>query len=756
MLLQRFCLPRVVNHHCVCHSIKRYRCVVSLLRCSVRLLSFGCNNNGYKPLSLQTYTALLCRRVFSSTTNDGDEYEQYRHLSQDVITLIQQENERTRQSIDETLKQQISQEILDAYDSAAEEAIPELGPTGQYFYYSNDSNGQRHYHRKHIATGKEQVVLDINFHEYQLHAMSLSVGEIYMAYLVSPVDSPTQTIVKIRHLNSTREIVLATNDETVSNIEWGPQQDDGSESLFFTTLNDKSRPFTVYACTVDSDERISTPERLYHSDDEAVIVDVQRTKGCQCVAIYASTKTSSEIYLVKNVKSNLILVRPREEGVLYHVDVGLEDDIFVLAQASEPKHESCLSEEMTLFETTVPSLPLRSTFGSEYLQEKGEYIIADMDVFNDFVALYERSAVDGRHRIRVRMRSEATHSGDTIVPLPCNSGDCAVLSSCGNMFYHSTSLRFHIESPCNPGRTYSYDTSTGGVQVLSGEAAASSYVEKRVFVTSKDGAQVPMSLVFSDDDDDSMSNNEKRPTVLIGYGAYGEPVCHGFDPAIVPLLNRGFVIAYAHTRGGGELGREWYRAGRLYEKERVIEDYMACAEALVESLGISEPRLLTGKGFSAGGVTIAGAVNRQPSLFGRVVLTNPFLDVTTAMTNTDLALTEHEWNEWGNVVKDERANIAVSWYCPMTNVVSQDYPKMLLVGTIDDENVPFWHPLTFCLKIRKAVEHYGTIAPKDADCTEQRVLVHIEPSGGHQMHGTKLDITATEAAFIVQCQDNDN
>jgi oligopeptidase B len=408
---------------------------------------------------------------------------------------------------------------------------------------------------------------------------------------------------------------------------------------------------------------------------------------------------------------------------------------------------------MTLFETSVSSLPLYDTaFGVEYVIGNDEYIIADMDVFCDFIALYERSSVDGRHRIRLKRRIGVILEEDIIIPLPHGTGDCAILSSGGNMYYESTSLCFRIESPCSAGRTYSFDTTTGQVQPLGSEAVKVPYVEKRVFVTSADGTHVPMSIFRLDDD--AMDNENRHPAVLIGYGAYGEPVVYGFDPTIVPLLNRGFVIAYAHTRGGGELGRAWYRAGRLDQKQRVIEDFIACAEALVGPLGISESQMLTAKAFSAGAVTVAGAVNRQPSLFGSVVLTNPFLDVGTSMWNKELALTEHEWNEWGNAIFGNNAAKSISSYCPMSNVTQQNYPQMLLVGTIDDANVPYWHPLTFCLKVRKAFE---ALAPTEADnreITDRRALLHIEESGGHQLHGTKVDVTAMEAAFIVGCHKN--
>ena len=293
--------------------------------------------------------------------------------------------------------------------------------------------------------------------------------------------------------------------------------------------------------------------------------------------------------------------------MLYHVDVGEENDVLLLAHAAEPKHKSGLTEEMALFETKVSCLPLESSFGTRLSknEDESQWAIADMDVFQTFVALYERSTVDGRHQIRIQKRLKSDKAvEDTIVPLPLASGgECAILSSGGNMHFGSTCLEFRVESPCSPGRTYSYDTVCGTVNSLSEKnEPVHLYTEKRVFATSKDGTQVPMSIIYAKDVANELRSDGLRPTVLIGYGSYGEDVVQGFDPTIIPLLERGFVVAYAHTRGGGELGRAWYRAGRLYDKKRAIQDYIACAEALVGSLGMTEPRLLTGKAFSAGGV----------------------------------------------------------------------------------------------------------------------------------------------------------
>ena len=748
MPVRRLKLDKVGTQFQLMQRLRRQSRYYSVFLCSAHKPSALLWSGGDYSSRIKASRSTTCCCA-SSTSSSNDEYEKYRRVTPEVIKLIQTENERTRQSVDQSLKDEIVKEIIQASASLAE-AVPELGPTGQYVYLSDDCEGRRQYRRQHVESGEEQLVLDISFHEFQIQALSISVEETYLAYIVSSVSAPSEMHVRIRHLESGREMVLPTQGTTVSNVEWGPLQVDGCDSLFFTTSNDLGRSCAVHFCCVGKNMEISPSRCIYRNDDEAVIVDVQRTKGCKHMTIQASTKTSSEIYLIGNTTLAPTLVRRRQEGVLYYLDVGLNDDVFVLANAAEPEHESGLSEEMSLFETTVASLPLQSSFGVQYLTSDDEHIITNMDIFNDFIAVYERSTVDGRQRIRLKKRTGSVHEEDTIIPLPQGSGDCSILSSGGNMCYKSTSLRFRVESPSSAGQAYSFDTITTKLRNIKGEAETAPYIQRRVLVMSADGTKVPMSIIYYANY--PMGNPRKvgrHPTILIGYGAYGEPVVQGFDPTIVPLLKRGIVVAYAHTRGGGELGRVWYRAGRLYGKERVIEDYIACAEALVGSLGISDRQSLIAKAFSAGGVTVAGAVNQRPSLFGGMVLINPFLDVTTSMTNAELALTEHEWDEWGDLFHDYKAARSISSYCPMSNVRPQAYPKMLLVGTMDDANVPFWHPLTFSIKIRKALRQYMGVD----DCF-RRVLLHIEPSGGHHLHGTKLDLAAMEATFIVGCLSN--
>ena len=667
---------------------------------------------------------------FSSIS--GDPFAYYRTPSSALWNELDADNERTIGCIDYKLRMQLEKEISNIHASVPD-PVPELGPTGTYVYFAKDiEGGTRVYRRRNVATNHEQTILEISFQQFQLHAMSLSVDESMIAYLVSSVLDSTSTIY-IRHMDSQREIeVPAYSEEIMSAVEWGPIQGNGDHSLFFTTRNNLHRPHKVHVCTVSKRLKLSTTMVVYSNDDEAVMVDIQRTKGCRYVAISARTKTSNEIHLAGNLSNNLILVRARQPGIQYSLDVGTNDNVWIVANASVPNHDSGLGEEMTIFETSIDVLPLKDTFGT-LRAESEEFIIHDIDLFQRHVVYYQYSVTDGKQR----MRFDNLATGNSkIIDLP--GGSSSILLPGGNIFYNASSLRFGVENAFSKGSVYECNFDTGTTMELSSSPTGQNqrYMQQRVLVTSQDGTRVPLTLVHCSSIDPF--GPDEYPAVLHGYGAYGEPVMRGFDAVTVSLLDRGFVIAFAHTRGGGELGRAWYRAGRLYEKRNSIDDFLVCAEYLIEN--VTAPSLLTAKAFSAGGVVVGAAINERPELFGSVVFTNAFLDVSSSL-NPLQPLTEHEYEEWGNPMVDPTAALLIASYCPFSNITpSIVYPRALIIGTLDDENVPFWHAVTFQRKYQHLKSQQGD---------SRGALIYTVPCGGHHLHGVRLEVESLETAFIV-------
>jgi oligopeptidase B len=707
----------------------------------------------------------------SSTSTPHDPYDRFRHftLTEDVWREIQEENERTRRIIDVELYDQVMQEILQAMEQMPS-PIPELGPTGKFAYqFKDDPSGRRRiYQRQDVSKSQNEafrtVVMDLSLEENNLQAMSLSVDEALCAALVESRAQQSaggaaipRSNVLIRHIDSGKQIQLDLGFEfEIASVEWGPLQQDGQHTLFLTENDSQGRPDSVWGCTIEMDRdklflrQTSSPSLYFQDQDPAIMVDIQRTKGCQYIAIQASTKTANAIYLCRDLNQPPRLVMPMKDGIVYHLDVGDNDDVYILVSDGNEQsgtNNRSFGLELSLWETTVDSLPtgadLDLSLGRLVSGAQEGFVITDMDIFRDFVALYERSTNNGTQRLRLlRKRGSSLVSDDEsiIVPFTSPNEQCAVLSPAGNMHYKATSVRFVVDSPSCPGKTYEYDVLAKKMRMLSNP---SEYLnnhnirQKRVMVTSKDGTQVPLSLIYSEK---PSSASETRYAVLLGYGSYGEPLNLSFDPMLKPLLDRNFVLAYAHTRGGGDLGKAWYHSGRLYQKQKAVEDFVACAQALVgEEFGITKPHKLTVKAFSAGGVIAGAAVNQQPELFGNVILTNAFLDVKRTMENDLLFLTEHEWDEFGNPVIDERAAESIAAYCPVSNAPAskENSVRFLLIGAFDDKQVPFWNSVIYGKKMRKNSR------------SGNRVFLHIENHGGHHLSESRLHVAALEVAFIL-------
>lgn len=301
-----------------------------------------------------------------------------------------------------------------------------------------------------------------------------------------------------------------------------------------------------------------------------------------------------------------------------------------------------------------------------------------------------------------------------------------------------------MDSPAKPSEVYEIHFASRRLEKLTvgqqGGSEDDDYETNRVAVSSQDGTMIPLSLVRK------RSVNQRRdriPVVLAAYGAYGQSVDMSYNPAWEPLLSRGYVIAFAHIRGGGELGARWHAQGRRLLKTRGVQDYLCCARALKQYLLGGNAVRLIAKAFSAGGVAVASAVNRQPDLFDDLVLSNAFLDVYQTMRNPSLALTEHEWDEYGNPALDKAVDDTIRSYCPVQTVPAgnDSFPRTLLLATLMDEVVPYWNALIYAKALRMAATSTRDIG------------VIIEADVGHDLGDKLIHFSSLEVAFILSEDD---
>lgn len=717
----------------------------------------------------------------SKEEKEEDPYDKYRQggrISPHILAELQLETLHTQRYFDPELLQRTQKQVQKAWNRQRTPP-PEPGPMGTWVYGfkeeapSGESSStsplltRRIYQRTwNDDQGEEtrQVVLELEPHDEVL-SLSLSVDESCIGCLVENTITGQRQI-RLRHIETDRQSTLEIVGDgnlyySLVALEWGPMLEGDVHSLYFVGTDEQGRPDRVLVTTVHSTVlHVEEPQLIIHSQDPSEMVDCQRTKGCEYVSIHAMTKTSNEIYLSSGPFS-LELVMPRQENVQYHLDVGNQDDIVMLV--------SDHGGDYRLIETSVGSLPLdpQTTLTPSIPSLDAairETVITDMDLFRDFLVLYQTSIVTGCPQITIQDRGSTGTSHSVTIPftLLLNDTPCIRVSPAGNICFGATSLRLLVETPVTPPVTYELDFQSNTLpNVSESDFDSIPHQQERVFVSSRDGTLIPMSLFYQQDGvkeesssssswwnwfapgasstngSSSSSSEISRPVVLIGYGAYGESVNMGYDPCLVPLLEHGYVLAFAHTRGGGELGKSWYHAGRQEQKIKVIEDFEACAEYV---RGRWKGKLAA-KGFSAAGAMMGAAVNRRPDLFDNLVLTNPFLDVYATMTNPNLYLTAHEWEEFGNPLHDPRVGQILQSHCPTNNVasVTDNYPRCLLIGTLDDDNVPFWNPTIFAKKVRDRLSN------KEKD----HILLHIEEQGGHHLSQQRIQISSMELAFML-------
>jgi protease II len=629
---------------------------------------------------------------------------------------------------------------------------------------------------------QSDVVVDVDIvpgEALDLIGMSLSVDESLVAYIFRDVNRK-QSQIWIREIATGKRVKLIASKREYTTVEFGTmrQNENGNEehSLFFVKADASGRPCKVFALPILPEilfgsndlkpEDLPQLRQIYESNEPKVHVEVQRTKGCQMVAINARSLSENEIYLVEHATDELKLVRKQSDKILYHIDVGKNSDVYLFVQGQmDPDKDQVM--EPSLYQCSTDDLPMTEGFGTAIagsaLRTFGRpYSMVDFDIFQDFCAFYEVSMMDGIYRIRVMNRKNGEES---IVPLLKTDIAASMIQPAGNMFYEATKLLFFVENPVTPRKMFEYDMITKQMTQISEPSSNDrDLVQRRILVPSKDETMVPLSIIHKkqifdkieevetaevdwEPDDEQFpeltyEGRKYQPCVLMVYGAYGKRADLSYDPTLQRLLDLRFVICIAHTRGGGDLGVSWHMRGRGEYKHRGVEDFIACATAITDGAIVEDPKrivMLTARAFSAGAIIVAAARNRRPDLFKGVTLLSPFLDLDATMRNKDLPLTEHELDEFagGDPTKDSYISKQIKKLCPCLNANNTSFhPRTLLIAAKDDEKVPYWNSIVYLKRVEKRYR--------------AKIYLYLEEDGGgHDFGDNRGRVAAIESAFIV-------
>jgi oligopeptidase B len=370
----------------------------------------------------------------------------------------------------------------------------------------------------------------------------------------------------------------------------------------------------------------------------------------------------------------------------------------------------------------------------DFIPHRSSVLLEDLEIFNEYMVLTERE--NGLSRIRIQ-----SWDGTKDFYLPVD-GETYTLYTSTNVDFNTTKLRYVFNSLTNPSSVLEYDMKTGEKFILKeqevlGDFNKENYVSKRLWATADDGVKVPISIVYHK----KTNLRPSTPILQYAYGSYGSTIDPNFSTTRLSLLDRGFVFAIAHVRGGEYMGRNWYEDGKLFKKKNTFSDFISCSKFLIKE-GYTVPDHLYAYGGSAGGLLMGVIVNDSPELYNGVISAVPFVDVVTTMLDETIPLTTSEYDEWGNP-NDKEYYDYIKSYSPYDNVVAQDYPNILVTTGLHDSQVQYWEPAKWVARLR------------DLKTNKKQLYLDTNMQAGHGGASGRFDAlneTAKKYAFILDLE----
>jgi oligopeptidase B len=550
---------------------------------------------------------------------------------------------------------------------------------GAYFLYSRTEAGQQYpiyCRKKGSLDAPEQIVLDLNELARGPSFLALGAYEFsddgrYLAYSLDETGFREYTLF-IKDLDTGE--TLPERIERTESVAWAS----GQPILFYTVEDAAKRPYRLYRQRLGQREA----DAVFEEEDEAFQLAVVRSRSGDFIFVASASHTTSEVrfFSAADPGGPPILVAPRVHGREYEIDHS--GDRFYIRINDTGRNFRLVS---------APVAALGREHWTEIVPHDPEVFLEGMDFFRTFYVLHERTG--GLPSLRVTdLVSGASRRVDFTDP-------AYSLSPAPNRVFDARSFRYQYESLQTPTSIYEYDiesrqsTLLKRTEILGGFDPAR-YDSERIEATAPDGTRIPISLVYRR----GFRRDGSSPLWLNAYGAYGFPLPIGFSSNRLSLLDRGVVCAFAHVRGGGEMGKGWHDDGRMMKKRTTFTDFIACAEHLIDKRYTSADHLVA-EGASAGGLLMGAVVNMRPDLFRAVVTRVPFVDVLNTMGDPSLPLTVGEYEEWGNPAKREEYELMKS-YCPYSNLAPQAYPAILVKTSFNDSQVMYWEPAKYVAKLR--------------------------------------------------------
>lgn len=611
-----------------------------------------------------------------------DEYFWLRERSDpQVIAYLEAENSYTGAVMRHTepLQERLYQEMRGRIKET-DLSVPEQ--VDDYFYYTRTEAGRQYpilCRKRGGLEASEEILLDQNPLAAEHAYFKIGVSEVspdhrLLAYSVDTSGAEEFTLY-IKDL-TTGELLADRMEGTSPGVAWA----NDSRTLFYTVLDHARRPCRLYRHSLGSSP--STDPLVYFEPDESFFLDVNRTRSRRYLLLDIASHSTSEVRFLNadHPEQPFRVVQPRKPGIEYSV-THHDAHFFITTNDEAPNFQLVRAPVANPSkESWSPVLPYRPAVKLD-----------GVEAFRSHLAVLEREA--GLRQIRIL---DLGSGQEHLIPFP---EPVYTVRAHENPEFETNLFRFTYTSLVTPSSVVEYNmagrtwTIRKQTEVLGGYDP-SLYRTERVFATAADGEEVAISLVYRA----PIRLVGERPLLLNGYGAYGLSYDPSFSSNILSLLDRGFVVAIAHVRGGEEMGRAWYEGGKLLNKRSTFTDFIACAEHLVDKGYTASDRLAINGG-SAGGLLMGAVANLRPDLFRVVLAEVPFVDVVNTMLDASLPLTVIEYDEWGNP-NDPAAYSYIRSYSPYDNIEAKGYPHMMVTGGLNDPRVAYWEPAKWTARLR--------------------------------------------------------
>lgn len=677
-------------------------------------------------------TAPIAKKVPFEITTHGDtridNYYWMRDMERkdpEIIAHLEAENAFTKAEMAHT--ESLQKELFDELKGRikqTDESVPYF--YDGFFYYTRFEEGKEYpiYCRKaESLDNAEQIMLEVNemakgLSYYQVASTSISTNNNLLAF---SEDTLSRRIYTIRFKDlATEEYLNDKIEGTAGSLVWA----NDNKTVFYVRKEEGTlRSHKIFKHVLGTDSE--NDEEVFHETDPTFNVGLGKSKSKKWIFIHSGSTVSDEYQMLKAdaPEASWTLLEPRkrdlEYGVLhykehFYITTNLEAKNFRIMKVSDQN----------------PSMEN----WEEVIAHRDDVLIEDVDVFADYLVITEKANAQANLRV-IRWDEKE----DFYIPF---EEDAYQVYTGTNVDFNTNKLRLGYQSMTTPSSVIEYDMVSKDRKVLKqqkvlGGFDKEEYKAERIWATARDGAEVPMSIVYKK----GTKLNANTPLLLYGYGSYGHTIDPYFSPSRLSLLDRGFVFAIAHIRGSQMMGREWYNKGKMLNKLNTFNDFIDCAEHLI-NLNYTSSKHLYAMGGSAGGLLMGTIINLRPELWNGVIAAVPFVDVVTTMLDETIPLTTGEFDEWGNP-KNEDYYRYIKSYSPYDNIETKNYPNLLVTTGLHDSQVQYWEPAKWVALLRE----------KKTDQNKLMMLTNME--FGHSGASGRFEVykeIALEYAFLLDLE----